>query len=177
MIRKTLLVISLALVVGTVGLWVRSYWVCSAIIYTHVVRDEAVSFEVINGSFQSTYFPPRSSRPYRASGLRVVDRRHSRTSCDLWFAFQCPKVSRPAIRQRAFSTGMETYYLARIPLWAPALLFAFYPCWIWRGRLRTRYYRRRHNLCVKCGYSLEGNVSGTCPECGTVVPSSETEAA
>jgi len=27
MIRKTLLVISLVLLVGTVGLWVRSYWV------------------------------------------------------------------------------------------------------------------------------------------------------
>ena len=27
MIRKTLLVISLVLLAGTVGLWVRSYWV------------------------------------------------------------------------------------------------------------------------------------------------------
>ena len=30
--------------------------------------------------------------------------------------------------------------------------------------------RRREGLCVRCGYDLTGNVSGTCPECGTVVP-------
>jgi hypothetical protein len=26
--------------------------------------------------------------------------------------------------------------------------------------------------CAKCGYNLTGNVSGRCPECGTVVPAS-----
>lgn len=34
MIRKTLLVISLLLLVGTVGLWVRSYYVLDAVHYT-----------------------------------------------------------------------------------------------------------------------------------------------
>lgn len=29
-----------------------------------------------------------------------------------------------------------------------------------------RWRRRRRNLCVGCGYSLEGNLSGVCPECG-----------
>jgi hypothetical protein len=26
------------------------------------------------------------------------------------------------------------------------------------------------NLCVTCGYDLRGNVSGACPECGTLRP-------
>ena len=30
-----------------------------------------------------------------------------------------------------------------------------------------REERRRRGLCVRCGYDLTGNVSGTCPECGT----------
>jgi hypothetical protein len=36
-----------------------------------------------------------------------------------------------------------------------------------------RRYRMRHRectgLCIKCGYDLTGNVSGTCPECGAEV--------
>jgi len=27
-------------------------------------------------------------------------------------------------------------------------------------------HRRANSLCLKCGYDLTGNVSGTCPECG-----------
>ncbi len=34
-----------------------------------------------------------------------------------------------------------------------------------RGPLRARR-RRRQGLCARCGYSLEGNESGACPECG-----------
>jgi hypothetical protein len=33
------------------------------------------------------------------------------------------------------------------------------------GPLRRRR-RRKKGLCVRCGYNLTGNVSGTCPECG-----------
>jgi len=29
----------------------------------------------------------------------------------------------------------------------------------WRMKMRNRF-------CVRCGYSLRGNVSGICPECG-----------
>jgi ribosomal protein S27AE len=29
----------------------------------------------------------------------------------------------------------------------------------WRMKMRNRF-------CVRCGYSLRGNVSGVCPECG-----------
>ena len=31
-------------------------------------------------------------------------------------------------------------------------------------------HRRWNNRCVACGYMLEGNTSGVCPECGTAVP-------
>lgn len=44
--------------------------------------------------------------------------------------------------------------------------FAAYPMLVFvRGPLR-RWRRRRRNLCIRCGYNLEGNVSGVCPECG-----------
>jgi hypothetical protein len=30
-----------------------------------------------------------------------------------------------------------------------------------------RLLRRRSGQCAQCGYDLTGNLSGTCPECGT----------
>ena len=36
-----------------------------------------------------------------------------------------------------------------------------------KDRTDTRGYRLRHGLCLACGYDLTGNVSGTCPECGS----------
>lgn len=53
--------------------------------------------------------------------------------------------------------------------WLLFLLFATYPAVTYiRGPLR-RYHRRKRGLCVRCGYNLTGNVSGVCPECGTVM--------
>ena len=57
-----------------------------------------------------------------------------------------------------------------IPLWmlTGALLMQptlAYVC----GPLRRRL-RRRRSQCLSCGYSLTGNSSGTCPECGTACP-------
>ncbi len=48
-----------------------------------------------------------------------------------------------------------------------ALLVCLWPAYhvLWAGTIR-RLRRRRHNLCVTCGYNLTGNVSGVCPECG-----------
>ena len=53
-----------------------------------------------------------------------------------------------------------------VPLWLPLLLFPAYPAFaLVRGPLR-RWRRHRKGLCIRCGYNLEGNVSGTCSECG-----------
>ena len=38
-----------------------------------------------------------------------------------------------------------------------------------RGPIRRRL-RLRRSQCLSCGYSLTGNSSGTCPECGTACP-------
>ena len=52
------------------------------------------------------------------------------------------------------------------PFWMPPTFLAAYPTLAFiRGPLR-RWRRRRKGLCVRCGYNLEGNVSGVCSECG-----------
>jgi hypothetical protein len=49
-----------------------------------------------------------------------------------------------------------------VPLiWVPA-------AWVYlRSRFRSPRYPKNH--CQSCGYDLTGNVSGRCPECGTVI--------
>ncbi len=72
--------------------------------------------------------------------------------------------------------GFETHWIPRdfhqrypngmtrftIPLWMPTFLMLIV-CYlfIWRKR-------RQVGICVECDYDLTGNVSGVCPECGTL---------
>ena len=54
--------------------------------------------------------------------------------------------------------GLAVAASAAVPgLWCGLTVFGY-------RRLR---HRRRRGLCERCGYDLTGNVSGTCPECGT----------
>ncbi len=56
--------------------------------------------------------------------------------------------------------------MIKFPLWAPFLMFCIPPAVAFvQGPLR-RYRRRNRNQCIQCGYSLTGNTSGICPECG-----------
>ena len=62
--------------------------------------------------------------------------------------------------------GSELYFFATCPFWLPVFLLSTYPMLVLiRGPMR-RWRRRRRGRCIRCGYSLEGNVSGVCPECG-----------
>jgi hypothetical protein len=56
-----------------------------------------------------------------------------------------------------------------LPYWCVVLSSIPLPAiWIVRRlRLATALKRRR---CPQCGYSLTGNTSGTCPECGNPIP-------
>jgi hypothetical protein len=60
-----------------------------------------------------------------------------------------------------------------IPTWLLALAFGLLPG-IRLARAANRYRLAqqswRKGKCLTCGYDLTGNVSGTCPECGTAVP-------
>ena len=61
------------------------------------------------------------------------------------------------------------FHYLKVPLIVLVLAFAAYPFIAFvRGPLR-RYRRAKAGCCRKCGYSLVGNVSGVCPECGTSI--------
>ena len=57
-------------------------------------------------------------------------------------------------------------HMVSTPLWLVTVVLATYPTIAFiRGPLRRRR-RRKRGQCLHCGYSLEGNVTGVCPECG-----------
>lgn len=57
-----------------------------------------------------------------------------------------------------------------VPLWLVVLLSLMLPAlWMRRLRRESARKRRRMNQCIACGYSLMGNTSGTCPECGSPI--------
>jgi hypothetical protein len=55
--------------------------------------------------------------------------------------------------------------LIYMPLWMIALVPAVIALYCWRRERR----RPRYGHCQACGYNLTGNVTGRCPECGTVI--------
>jgi hypothetical protein len=62
---------------------------------------------------------------------------------------------------RVYQVSFPIWYLIVVCSIVPVIAFIRAPL------LRSR--RRRRNQCVHCGYSLTGNVSGVCPECGRKV--------
>ena len=62
---------------------------------------------------------------------------------------------------------MERLYTTtyvNVPLWFLFLLIALPTGWLFW----SDHKRKKPGHCPSCGYSLTGNTSGTCPECGAV---------
>ena len=111
--------------------------------------------------------------------MLVFDRGEVRTTC--WLATD-PPAATYAWTPKRYGFGVEAEvnitptnkvnrkYCVIIPIWAMLAVCLFYPTLaFFRGPV-TRLRRRALNCCVPCGYSLTGNVSGICPECGSAVP-------
>lgn len=96
----------------------------------------------------------------------------------------------PAVPPEAFASGSPSVFLSpdltvkspapamvRIAYWPPVFGFAIIGIFSWIVRLRrvlaSGFGRRR---CARCGYSLHGNVSGVCPECGQTLLSAQEAA-
>ena len=78
-----------------------------------------------------------------------------------WFKLESYSVHFGPIRRKTY---------VRIPLYAPLLLYALYLGFFVVQRPIQRYWRYKRGLCPTCAYSLMGNLSGICPECGSVIP-------
>ena len=57
-----------------------------------------------------------------------------------------------------------------LPAWELAVLWGAYIIPLLATYRCLAQRRNREGSCTRCGYSLIGNTSGTCPECGTAIP-------
>ena len=164
--------ISLLLCVGSAGLWVRSYsrfyW---------ATRYYAMNRQITFATEPSRLVIGRTFIPAKWFGEKY-DEQWDLRSEELPYLFQIP--------WRWRFLGFDTNRIADnwegapvtnevlIPFWFLTLLFAIFPA----ARLMHRFRRvlRRHTgSCPTCSYSLTGNTSGVCPECGTPVPKEPAE--
>ena len=99
----------------------------------------------------------------------------------LWLAGEPPAAAVDVAHER-YGFGYEVFvnitptnkvnrmYRVMMPMWALIAVCMFYPTLAFARGPITRLRRRRLNQCPPCGYSLVGNRSGVCPECGSVTP-------
>ena len=103
----------------------------------------------------------------------LPSRKVSRVAFDWWaVAYSRDTVTLPpkmVKRDRSLgreATSQRLFWKATVQLWLLLVLFGAYPVTAFiRGPLR-RWRRRKRGLCIRCGYNLEGNVSGVCSDCG-----------
>ncbi len=105
--------------------------------------------------------------PNKLSNAIPLSRRSTR---HLW---ECQEFEKRVAARYEQQYGIKTVPV-RLDLqarpWFFSAVLALYPTIAFlkgpANRAVRRWRRKRRGQCVTCGYSLEGNVSGVCPECG-----------
>ncbi len=151
-IFNTLTVVSVLLLLATVGLWVREQIDESPLYHEWVNDSFGIAIATDNGIVEGYSELPNSLGSY--PGLSEV------------------RLHMGLFPLGSFSLSNSVYSIGGVSLWFPALILAILPA-IWL----LKWNKRRKlgpNACSSCGYYLTGNTSGVCPECGLAL---KTEAA
>ena len=153
--------VSLALCLALTAVWVRSYWrqELYSNSYGYHVCSVSMGTVVLSRPLRG---PPQSQVPNSFS-LLGFEYRQDYVPIDL------PESANPVGAQVTYEEVLSQCFT--VPCWFLCTLTAVLPAlWLWR------YWRDRSVRsdgmphCAKCEYNLTGNVSGTCPECGTSIP-------
>jgi hypothetical protein len=177
---------------GSVGLWVGSYFAESRLSWhKHTLRTgpDAEAFEgirdertIIARSGVLLYLRSRQTtrNPEFAGGgvagrwvwdgcklRRDFDQPQPPLHPFAWGGVRADSTSHPTSRRDP--SGRLTGDSLEVPLWWPVVLAsAALAAWAFRPGLRRRraLWLAARRRCPACGYDLTGNASGTCPECG-----------
>ena len=157
--RRTAALIALAAgLLMIAGAWITSYW------WAFGFQDRSQRYEwfVLQGNLHINRFPPN----YVASKIAPMG---------LWaggFGVSRARLFPPFFSLPHFYRAGLADWRLELPLHLPFLVFATPLAALWmypRLPFTRRRWRRKHGLCVTCGYDLTGNESGVCPECGVEV--------
>ena len=152
-IFNTLTAVSVLLLLGTVGFWVRSL-----IATTYL--------EIPSGSFGPESFTVSVSLETKDVDLWLSIQRYPGDTSLFWSP-EVPATYRSLIGFTYLTgkgQGRHRYTSLEIPSWFLMLIFATAPAvWLYKWRKRCKL---GPNACSGCGYDLTGNETGECPECG-----------
>ena len=166
--KRTFAAISLLLLMGTLVLWVRSYW--RADVGALFLRDGRTQAA---GSYRGKvhfFFSDLQLGPERAWTVDATAGTHDDFTDIRDRLLDTPDLDRGTLGFRLVKGAPTvlwvpgTYWVLILPHWFLALLFAVLPITWLRHRLRLRR-RAKHRLCRHCGYDLRFSTD-RCPECG-----------
>jgi hypothetical protein len=165
--------VSLALCLGTVGLWVRSYQAkiqIVQIIYNPttarygqnwILNSEGV---LMAGGLRET-LPPRAQSELKGRTISPFI---------VWTNAPVPQTALERLGVYVHVDHIpqfgskSTKFRFGVRHWILVSLLAFLPVRWSVGKIKRHQYCDG-DCCTSCAYSLKGNVSGVCPECGTPV--------
>lgn len=163
---------SLLLSMGTLCLWIRSYWQWDQVIWTRAVSCVLVSSGGLC-EFCWGFGEPDQSRwcLYSAADAKEMDDTHWGGAW-LWKLAPCSdgvKLRVGAFSLLVFPRGILNdnggALFLTLPHWFVSVVCVIPPTII-LYRHRCKRKRQSRSLCASCGYDLRGNISGICPECG-----------
>jgi hypothetical protein len=158
--------LSLVLCAATAALWVRSIWKCDTVI--RLGERTGVEMDSLVGRLS----------------IAIV-----RVDKTMWVSVWDWQV-RPAVGLGKNEMGWKlggfsishmtgtwvgvpiTNYIGIVPDWFLVVVFGVMPVVAYRSVMQRRRLRIEVSQpCAKCSYSLRGNTSGVCPECGMAIKS------
>ena len=169
--RRKLKWIGTVMCILLAGLWLFSGWYVLMFLPSakwkqrwfggEAIPNNSENVQIVAGEFRAKWVPTDLREEY---GALIARSEYKLEELPLIFVtrFGAPPTFTWSPLMSISSYGFHDYLI--IPLWIPFTIIAIPTAFLWR---RDRPYKPGH--CEKCGYNLTGNVSGTCPECGTPV--------
>lgn len=182
-IRNALIVFSLLVFVAGSVFWIRSFWIGDAIHLEYrsnstlsvcsfdqrfviAWMDVAQSPDQSHDSFESKWTFQKDDRKPIDEVLSELNTLVADFKSVLGIRFYGQPKGNPASRLFASYPILYSVYALVVPFWFIVPPSAILPLWwLLRGRKSSKTYRRKHGLCLACGYDLR-ETSGACPECG-----------
>ena len=159
-IFNSLTVVSLLLLLATVGLWVDN-----AFYVSYMSFDRSGNSVYLGSSYSELFFGLRSNNLHTKPGFQFYRYKYVATETEPIISGWRYSYWGFSLHWRVSYYGTDTEYVLGVPHWFLTLLFAIGPG-VWFIKWRKRRRLAMAGKCPACGYDLTGNESGVCPECG-----------